>query len=89
MDRTFRGEDPVKGAFRGGTGIVIGRGGTGTDETMPECRVCFAMLGGDHGGFCPNAAVSDPRDWLADPPPGYERPLREAPSRHGDPGAQA
>jgi hypothetical protein len=78
MDRTFQGDDPVKGSFRGSTGLVIGRGSTGTDPEGPECRVCFAVGGGDHGGFCPNAGNPDPGTWTADPPPGYERPAAPA-----------
>jgi hypothetical protein len=82
MDRTFQGQDKTKGSFRGSTGVVIGRGGTGTDAGAPECPVCFALLGGDHGGLCPNAGLP-PEDWMAEPPPGFEQPLREAPSQHG------
>lgn len=83
MDNDFRGPDKQKGSFRGSTGLVIGRGGTGTDETVPECEVCYAMLGGAHGGFCPNAGKADPDTWTSDAPPGYEKPAREAHSQHG------
>lgn len=81
MDKTFQGDDPVKGSFRGSTGLVIGRGVTGTDPDGPECQVCYAIGGGAHGGFCPNAGLP-PADWMTEPPPGYERPDREAPG-HG------
>lgn len=83
MDKNFRGDDKQKGSFRGGPGIVIGRGETGTDPDGPECGVCFATGGGAHGGFCPNAGNPDPGTWTADAPPGYEKPLREARSQHG------
>lgn len=76
MDKTFQGDDPVKGSFRGAAGVTIGRGGTGTDAAAPECPVCFAMLGGDHGGYCPNAG-KDPDRWVSDAPPGFSKPPRE------------
>lgn len=53
----------------------IGQGGGGPDQSAPECPVCYAYGGGGHGGYCPNA--SRPLDqWVTDPPPGWERPLR-------------
>lgn len=82
MDKNFRGGDKQKGSFRGSTGLVIGRGETGTDPDGPECGVCYAIGGGGHGGFCPNAGNPDPDTWTTDAPPGYEKPLREAHSQH-------
>jgi hypothetical protein len=35
-------------------GVSIGGGGTGRDETIPECAYCHAKGGGGHGGFCPD-----------------------------------
>lgn len=83
MDNDFRGKDKQKGSFRGSTGLVIGRGETGTDPDGPECKVCYAIGGGGHGGFCPNAGNADPDTWTADAPPGYEKPVRDARSQHG------
>ncbi len=66
----------MTGSFRGSNGIVIGRGGTGTEQDVPECPVCFALLGGDHGGYCPNARKT-PDDWTDEVPAGFEKPPRE------------
>jgi hypothetical protein len=65
----------MSGSFRGGNGIVIGTGGLGTDESVPECPVCWALLGGDHGGYCPNARKAL-QDWETEAPPGFEKPGR-------------
>jgi hypothetical protein len=83
MDNDFHGPDRTRGSFRGATGVVIGRGQAGTDPDGPECPVCYAAGNGAHGGFCPNAGNTDPDTWTADAPPGYEKPLREIPARHG------
>jgi hypothetical protein len=44
----------------------IGRGGGGSDESIPECPVCGAYGGGGHGGLCPNAGKS-PEEWVTNP----------------------
>lgn len=51
----------------------IGRGGTGTDECIPECPVCHAFGGGGHGGMCPNADRSQ-AEWTDQLPDGYSGP---------------
>jgi len=74
----------MTGSFSGSqNGIVIGRGGTGTDESAPECPVCWALLGGDHGGYCPNARKA-PEDWTDAAPPGFGRPPRERTAPPGE-----
>jgi hypothetical protein len=66
----------MSGSFRGDVGVTIGRGGTGTDEDAPECPVCYALLGGDHGGYCPNAR-KQPAEWTDQAPAGFSKPPRE------------
>lgn len=58
--------------------IIIGKGGTGPDPTVPECPICYASGGGGHGGFCPNAKLNE-GSWLAEPPAHMDRPNRDSP----------
>ena len=54
----------------GGLHGQVGQGGSGPDESLPECPVCHCYGGGGHGGFCPNDGY-DPSRLVSQPPAGF------------------